>query len=139
MWSGTAFNIPSGWLLCNGQNNTPDLRDKFIIGAGNLYAPTAVGGSKDAVVVSHTHGYSGTTGNTDLSHTHKYGSSANWGGGDRNAYDASNANSFTTSGASIDMNHSHSYSGTTAAPAGASDGINQNLPPYYALAFIIKT
>lgn len=37
LWSGAANNIPSGWVLCNGGNGTPDLRNKFIIGAGNLY------------------------------------------------------------------------------------------------------
>lgn len=34
MWSGAASAIPSGWVLCNGQNNTPDLRSRFIVGAG---------------------------------------------------------------------------------------------------------
>ena len=33
MWSGTIASIPSGWVLCNGSNSTPDLRNKFIIGA----------------------------------------------------------------------------------------------------------
>lgn len=34
MWSGT--EVPRGWVLCDGQNNTPDLSDKFIIGTTNL-------------------------------------------------------------------------------------------------------
>ena len=36
MWSGTTANIPSGWALCNGQNNTPDLRERFVVGAGGV-------------------------------------------------------------------------------------------------------
>ena len=37
LWSGVTTNIPSGWVLCDGQNSTPDLRGKFIIGAGGSY------------------------------------------------------------------------------------------------------
>lgn len=33
MWSGTIATIPSGWFLCNGSNSTPDLRNRFIVGA----------------------------------------------------------------------------------------------------------
>jgi len=33
MWSGTIATIPLHWALCNGANSTPDLRDKFIVGA----------------------------------------------------------------------------------------------------------
>ena len=44
MWSGTTTNIPFGWLLCNGLNGTPDLRDRFIVGAGNGYNVGTTGG-----------------------------------------------------------------------------------------------
>lgn len=44
MWSGTTSNIPTGWALCDGQNGTPDLRDRFIVGAGPGYAVGATGG-----------------------------------------------------------------------------------------------
>lgn len=33
MWSGTIATIPSGWVLCNGSNSTPDLRNLFVVGA----------------------------------------------------------------------------------------------------------
>ena len=55
MWSGATNNIPSGWALCDGNNGTPNLQDKFIVGAGSSYAVAATGGSKDATLVSHTH------------------------------------------------------------------------------------
>jgi hypothetical protein len=54
-WAGQLADVPSGWAVCDGQNGTPDLRDKFVVGAGNLYNVTQQGGSKDAVVVAHTH------------------------------------------------------------------------------------
>lgn len=37
MWSGATTAIPTGWALCNGSNGTPDLRDKFVVGAGSTY------------------------------------------------------------------------------------------------------
>jgi hypothetical protein len=37
MWSGAIASIPTGYVLCNGSNGTPDLRDKFVVGAGNSY------------------------------------------------------------------------------------------------------
>ena len=53
MWS--IPEVPEGWQICDGTNDTPDLRDKFVVGAGTTYDLDAEGGSKDAVVVSHTH------------------------------------------------------------------------------------
>lgn len=50
MWSGAIADIPTGWSLCNGSNGTPDLRDKFIPGAGSTYAVGATGGN-----INHTH------------------------------------------------------------------------------------
>jgi len=49
-WSGSIANIPSGWYLCDGTNGTPDLRDKFIIGAGNSYPVGSYGGSNTVVL-----------------------------------------------------------------------------------------
>lgn len=48
LWSGAIVDIPAGWALCDGNNNTPDLRDKFIIGAGGAQAPDAEGTSNVA-------------------------------------------------------------------------------------------
>lgn len=44
MWSGSIGSIPAGYVLCNGSNGTPDLRDRFVVGAGNSYAVGATGG-----------------------------------------------------------------------------------------------
>ena len=55
MWSGATNTIPSGWRLCDGGGGTPDLRNRFPVGAGSTYALKATGGSKDAIVVTHNH------------------------------------------------------------------------------------
>ncbi len=48
MWSGSAETIPTGWALCDGTNGTPDLTDRFILGAGKGYASGTTGGAKTA-------------------------------------------------------------------------------------------
>jgi len=76
IWSGAIIDIPSGYQICDGTNGTPDLRDRFVIGAGNSYAVDDTGGSttKD---VSHTHG-DGTYATANDAHTHDVaGTSAN--------------------------------------------------------------
>ena len=57
IWSGASNAIPSGWYLCNGSNGTPDLRNRFIVGAGSGYGVGNTGGSANAtlVTVSYTH------------------------------------------------------------------------------------
>lgn len=75
-WWGTLANIPSGWALCDGANGTPDLRNRFIVGAGDSHTQGDTGGSKDAVVVSHTH-----TSNTGTSGSHSHGGNTNNTGG----------------------------------------------------------
>jgi len=45
LWSGAVVDIPWGWHLCDGTFGTPDLRDNFVIGAGNTYNPDDTGGA----------------------------------------------------------------------------------------------
>lgn len=54
LWHGAVVNIPSGWHLCDGTVGTPDLREKFIVGAGNGYDPGDTGG-----LINQTHGFTG--------------------------------------------------------------------------------
>jgi len=49
-WSGSVDTIPLTWRLCDGSRGTPDLRDKFIVGAGNSYNPNDIGGA-----IAHNH------------------------------------------------------------------------------------
>jgi len=137
MWSGTIATIPSGWYLCDGTNSTPDLRNKFIVAAdaddGGVAKTTITtsatqsGGSKDAIVVSHTH----TATVTDPGHNHTEsfysgtGGSVGLVGGSNNQIATQNTGTSTTG-----ITVSNSTEG--------SSGTNANLPPYYALAFIMK-
>ena len=134
LWSGAIGAIPSGWVLCNGSNGTPDLRDRFVVAAGSTYAVGATGGSADAIVVSHTHTATSTV--TDAGHTHTVpqqnsGTFANsgpipGGNGGGGSYNATTG--FATTGITV---------ATSNATAGTS-GTGANLPPYYALAYIMK-
>ena len=131
MWSGAVESIPSGWYLCNGSNGTPNLLDRFVIGAGSGYGVGATGGSKDAIAVSHNHTYSGTTstqGAQGLGYVGTSYVSDTSGGGSR-------ANPYGPTYATVNA-HSHTFSGTT--DTSGSSGTNANLPPYYALCFIMK-
>lgn len=129
MWSGNISNIPSGWVLCDGQNNTPDLRNRFVIGAGNTYTVGLTGGSKDAVAISHTHSL------TDPGHSHEWpsdGQNIRWNAG--GLY----GGSFTAPKYGAGATTEASNTGITIASSG-EDGTNKNMPPYYALAYIMKT
>jgi hypothetical protein len=155
IWSGAASAIPTGWVLCNGSNSTPDLRDKFVVGAGSTYAVGATGGSANAIVVTHDHTFSATTssaadhqhamaggtyngantGTLDGTETLKIGDNQ---GGNQNQYLLYGTASPATLGLSgAAGSHTHTVSGTTSS-AGNS-GTNANLPPYYALCYIMKT
>jgi len=137
MWSGTIATIPTGWVLCNGSNSTPDLRNKFVIGAhtdsaGVAYSTvtgsnTQTGGTKDAIVVSHTH----TATVTDPTHTHGNNTNALGAG----ASIAAPGGGFTSPGQLPSASTGISVANSTEG----SSGTNQNLPPYYALAYIMKT
>lgn len=55
MWSGSILSIPTGWKLCDGANSTPDLRGRFVIGAGNIDASiTAIAGASVTAAISGT-------------------------------------------------------------------------------------
>ena len=116
MWSGAVNAIPTGFVLCNGSNSTPDLRDRFVVGAGNSYSVGDNGGSVTATdTVSVSVSGSGTTGNQ------------NWGSGS-GQYQPTNG--WQQSG----HNHSFSFSGS------GSDTVSiDTRSPYYALCYIMKT
>jgi len=136
LWSGSIGSIPAGYLLCDGTNSTPDLRNRFIIGAGSTYSVNQTGGSADAIVVSHTHTATSTSTVTDPGHFHTVPYAAGdaiGGGGAQPAYrgsGTSNTSSITT-GITV-------ATATTNASAGTS-GTGANLPPYYALCYIMKS
>jgi hypothetical protein len=130
LWSGNLVSIPAGWALCNGTSGTPDLRNRFIVGAGGTYAVNAVGGSADAVVVDHTH--SATSVVTDPEHAHSYTAPSGTDNGGLTGSVVDRTVAATTGTASTGITVA-----TSIANAGVS-GSNANLPPYYALAYIMK-
>lgn len=101
LWSGSIATIPSGWALCDGTNGTPNLKNKFIVCAGDTYAVAATGGA-----LTHTHAA------TQPAHSHGFS-----GGGP------------IQSGSGLVL------SATT--PTITVPSVN-HLPPYYALAYIMK-
>ena len=114
MWSGSVNTIPSGFALCDGSNGTPDLRNRFVIGAGSTYAVGAKG-EASAIDLSHTHNYEGTT---------------------SQASESTGTHSATMQGTLSQKMHTHTYSGTTDSAGSTQQSI---LPPYYALCYIMKT
>jgi hypothetical protein len=130
LWSGSSATIPTGWLLCDGTNSTPDLRNRFVVGATSTYAVGATGGSADAIVVSHTH----TATVTDPGHTHSLSPSIR-------ASSGTDGNANRCSGGSDNgaISISSATTGITVANSTTgSSGTNANLPPYYALCYIMK-
>lgn len=122
MWSGSSSNIPNEWALCDGSNNTPDLRDKFVLGAGNNYTVGAIGGEKEVTLTiaqmpSHSHDIK----IKDSSYYYLMFHSA-----------SSNSSSF--SALSSSRNQSNVIWNTNTG----NDKPHNNMPPYYALCFIMK-
>ena len=159
LWSGSSASIPDTWYLCDGSNGTPNLMDRFVVGAGSSYTVGATGGSANAVVVSHTH-----TASTDAQGNHSHGA---WTdaqgehshlinkqladaitGGEQSNTSAGGVligltDSYYTSSAG---NHTHNIGMSAAGSHGhnitvstnGESGTNKNLPPYYALCYIMK-
>tara|TARA_R110002111_G_scaffold50087_2_gene87963 strand:- start:16 stop:771 length:756 start_codon:yes stop_codon:yes gene_type:complete len=141
LWSGAANAIPTGYVICDGTNSTPDLRNRFLIGAGSTYAVGATGGSADAIIPAHTHALTGASTDThNLSGslvaskpqaaTGAFSVVGGQGGGADGGQ--STAGLYT-----LADSHNHALSGSTDS-TGVS-ATNANLPPYFALCYIMKT
>jgi len=168
MWYGALGSVPSGWQLCDGTNGTPDLRDKFVVGAGGAYAPDDTGGEATTNINLNTgaaggHDHGALTGAEVLtasmipSHSHTiYGNSsvgsfgntqglANVGskvagdGGGTGAYMTVTGSGVQIIGNSAGGNDPHDHS--IAAEADHTHTVTDtqtNLPPYYAIYYIMK-
>lgn len=168
MWSGAIANIPSGWNLCDGgtynSTVTPDLRNKFIVGAHSDLSGTAKSNIEGASTFTQTggdinHNHSGNTGNHTLtstqipSHNHTYkdsyfievhnpGVGAN---GVIGGVDYVGPTKYKGSGDS-DNDNTRVYwrNGTSNSTGGGgshnhSISSDNHLPPYFALAYIMYT
>lgn len=133
MWSGALASIPAGWLLCNGSGtlsnggSVPDLRDRFVIGSGGTTSHLSIGG---AATHNHTVTVEGTALTIDQmpSHTHEDGFDGYMqgvvGGGAKIPIGNPKITGATGGGGA----HTHT----------ASTANTNHLPPYVALAYIIK-
>ena len=135
MWSGSVASIPEGWFLCDGTNGTPDLRGRFIVGAGDAYAVNATGGANtvtltEAQIPAHSH--TGST-NTAGAHTHNYTAPT---GSDTPFGSSGTAPRNTNSNATTGSGGAHSHSLTINNTGGGA--AHENRPPYFALAYIMK-
>lgn len=155
MWSGTIAEIPEGWALCDGQNGTPNLRNRFIVGAGGSYNVGNTGGSNSVTL----------TVNQIPSHQHEGSTSYAEYQGDkrvikqpynRTGFPDDSAKTSTREGDNsengryaywrggngfelnfyADQLRRHNHKITTTYVGGGQS--HENRPPYYALAFIMK-
>lgn len=112
IWSGTVDNIPTGWQLCDGTNGTPDLRDKFVLGAGTKHAVGETGGSEEVTLTveqmpEHNHLAKLSSGDAGVLNIPLKSNNSSW------------------------SNYNYSE------PSGSSQP-HPNMPPYYALCYIMK-
>lgn len=139
MWSGGLADIPAGWALCDGTNGTPDLQDRFVLGAGIGEEPGAVGGAHSysltlAQLAPHGHALSIDPAG---SHAHSYvrplfaGAVAPLPGLGGIPWNIGTSQTVSTGGVG---NHTHTG---TVQPAGKGAPID-NRPAFYELAFIMK-
>jgi len=116
IWSGSVNNIPEGWVLCDGNNGTPDLRDRFVLGAGHNYAVDSTGGESEHILTIEEM----------PSHSHKYTTPLiGFGGiGGGNHYEG-------------ETYMKPSQNSENTAETGENSPHN-NMPPYYALCYIMR-
>jgi microcystin-dependent protein len=134
MWSGTT--IPSGWALCDGTNSTPDLRNRFIVGANDA--------SKTGITTQTGPGFNVTTGAIDDTYepgdiggevAHKLTVAEMPQHNHTDSYNvASQGQDQAGSGSGDNDNVGQTNTGNKGG-----DNFHENRPPYYALAFIMKT
>jgi hypothetical protein len=134
MWYGTYQNIPAGWQECNGTNGTPNLTGMFVVGADGDSGGTSnwpvgkTGGTANTVLPAHTH----TPTVSDPGHHHVYEMA-----GGLEPQSGNTTNCFT---ANSTADTSVSITGITVSigSAGTGTGVGTNLPPYYAVYYIMK-
>ena len=156
LWYGNTGNIPTGFVLCDGNNNTPDLRDRFVVGAGSAYSPNNTGGSSSVTLSTtqipshnHTTSVSGTTSTKSLTGdvrriSEGFRASGTASGVFTKVNDPNNpitgaASNSPVAGFTFDATHNHTFSASGTSTNTGSGDSHENRPPYYALCYIMKT
>ena len=155
MWHGLIANIPSGWVLCNGSNSTPDLRGQFVQGAANGVEAGGTGGSATAApsnhsvtqpsahaaLASHSHGVpigvvNGNYQNIGLT-PGEFGSGGSYNASRRSVYHTLSYGSGGTRTLSqgVAAGTPDAHSGTAVSAHSVSD----SRPPFYTILYIMKT
>lgn len=128
-WSGLLSAIPEGWNLCDGTNDTPDLREKFVKGANTFGEVGNTGGA-----AGHGHTSSGTHTHDVASHQHSVTVNA-WTG-------TQSSTGGSTTIAATDHAHTANSTGAASLTSGAQsitvDDATDSQPPFYTVAFIQK-
>lgn len=176
IWHGTIANIPSGWVLCDGNNSTPNLLDKFVKSVPTATNPGATGGAASVTldatqIPSHQHSISEQAAHqhvipnqadhshsisSDGAHTHTIDKSWDLEEGNEPITGVSHTGTMNTSsagahthggatgnagshahGGNVDAANAHSHGGNTGLIGGGL--AHENRPPYYEVAFIMKT
>ncbi len=120
IWSGAVEDIPTGWALCDGQDGRPDLRGRFVLGAGGTYNPGAAGGSEEVTLT--------VAQMPRHSHTQRFARSGTESGANNSPPEP-----VTIKGGWTIVN----YGAPGTRESGSSEP-HPNMPPYYALCYIIK-
>ena len=134
LWYGDTSNVPTGFVLCDGSNSTPDLRDRFVIGAGNNFSAGSTGGNNsltltEANLPSHRH----FVVSNDLGGQNRTNSNVSANNQVRKGTGASNL----FEGYNLASTGSDAASGRSSA-VGSGTPID-NKPAYHALCYIMKT
>lgn len=114
LWSGSSDNIPAGWALCNGENNTPNLQDKFVLGAGPVHNPGDTGGEETVTLTIEQMPKHNHTAETISLSDYKSG--------------GSKMDVFMLPGGTEEIKTDYTGGGEA----------HNNMPPYYALCYIMK-
>lgn len=112
-WYGYAENIPAGWAICNGENGTPDLTGRFLLGASMTYPIGSSGGEAEVTL----------TVNEMPQHQHTYSRS-------------SHGNGMPAQGGTV-LAASYTFTSLDSGSEGSGQPHN-NMPPYFAMLYLMK-
>ena len=168
MFKGHIYNLPANWKFCDGNNGTPNLRNRFILGA-TFTTDNKTGGWNNSYMVKHGHPSTSTneTGNhlhsinfgnhtttKSSNHTHSaYKAKGdnmrvqshqhapvkyNWGGGDKHTLNKTGSHTHTLPVPAFSSSTKSSHTHTMSISTTTGEKQGGNLPPYYSLAYIMK-